>query len=196
MMNEKNKAAFLSEIIRTRKSVYADDFLAKEIPDSILTELIINATWAPNYKCTEPWRFVVLRGKHRKALGTFLLDYYQREWNEKDFPPSRYEQTRHYPQHATMVAIIMQRSLNVNIKEWEELAAVACAVQNLWLSCTAYDIGGYWDSSEAAILYGAQLGLKKNERCLGLFYMGYYSPKQAPPKRRRKLLRKKLSWSE
>jgi len=190
------KAAFLTQIIRSRRSIYADDFLDKEIPESIIIELITNATWAPNYKCTEPWRFVVLRGKHRQELGEFMLDYYRREWNENDFPLSRYEPTLNYPKHATMIAIIMQRSLKVNIKEWEELAAVSCAIQNLWLSCTSYDIGGYWDSSEAAILYGNELELKHNERCLGLFYMGYYDLEQATSKRRRKLLRKKLSWSE
>lgn len=195
-MNEKDKAAFLSEIIRSRKSVYADAFLDKEIPDSIIEELIINATWAPNYKCTEPWRFVVLRGTHRKKLGAFMLDYYKKEWNAKEFPSSRYEETLNYPKHATMIAIIMQRSLKVKIKEWEELAAISCAVQNLWLSCTTYDIGGYWDSSEAAVLYGGTLELKKNERCLGLFYMGYYNQEQTSSKRRRKLLRKKLSWLE
>ncbi|BDS11218.1 nitroreductase family protein [Aureispira anguillae] len=193
-MKGKTKLELLTDVIRTRRSIYADDFLEQEIPDEIIKELIVNATWAPNYKCTEPWRFVVLRGKHRKELGKFMLDFYQREWSEKDFPPTRYEHTLNYPQNATMVVIIMQRSKKVKIQEWEELAAVACAVQNLWLSCAAQDIGGYWDSSAAAILYGANLGLKEHERCLGIFYMGYYDLATTKPKGKRKLLRKKLSW--
>jgi len=190
------KKAAITEVIRSRRSVYADEFLDKEIPDAVIEELIINATWAPNYKCTEPWRFIVLRGKHRQKIGEFLLDYYRSNWDEQSFPPSRYEATRNYPQYATMIVLIMQRSTKVQIKEWEELAAVACAVQNLWLSCATYGLGGYWDSSDGAVLYGEKLGLKDNERCLGIFYLGYYKEEPNPKPRRRKLLRKKLTWSE
>lgn len=193
-MDMKDKTVSLTEIIRTRKSIYADAFIPKEIPDQLIKELIINATWAPNYKCTEPWRFIVLRGQHRTKIGEFMLKFYKEKWSKKDVSPSRYEQILNYPKHATMVAIIMQRSQKVQIKEWEELAAVACAVQNLWLSCHAEKIGAYWDSSEAAIQYTKALRLKSNEQSLGIFYMGYYKNEQNPPKRRRKLLRKKLSW--
>lgn len=194
-METKEKIELISAVIRSRRSIYADAYLEQEIPDDIIEQLIVNATWAPNYKCTEPWRFTVLKGNHPQRLGAFILDYYQRNWTKEQFPPSRYEATLNYPKNATIVAIIMQRSRKVQIEEWEELAAVACAVQNLWLSCTALNIGGYWDSSAAAIAYGSQLALKENERCLGLFYMGYYDHENNHPKSRRKLLRKKLNWS-
>ena len=40
----------------------------------------------------------------------------------------------------------MQRDPGERIPEWEELASVACAVQNMWLSATSYGIGAYWSS--------------------------------------------------
>lgn len=191
----KEQRLLLTDIIRKRRSVYADAFLKQEIPDKLIEELIINATWAPNYQSTEPWRFIVLRGQHREQLGHHLLDYYQTHWSEEQFPPERYESVKKYPQNSTMIAIIFKRHPKVKIKEWEELAAVACAVQNLWLSCSASGLGGYWDSTDGSIDYVERLGLGKNERSLGIFHLGY--PKEEPsPKRRRKLLRKKLSWLE
>ena len=68
----------------------------------------------------------------------------------------------------------MQRDIKESIPEWEEVAAVAMAVQNMWLSCTALGIGCYW-SSPGLIHYMDQFfELEKGEKCLGFFYMGYY----------------------
>ncbi len=192
----KEQATLVTDVIRQRRSVYADAFLDKEIPDALIEELIVNATWAPTYYQTEPWRFVVLRGRHRARLGAHLLAYYQQQWTVEQFPPSRYEAVRIYAQHSTMVAILFKRHPKVRVKEWEELAAVACAVQNLWLSCAAHGLGGYWDSTDGTVDYIQQLGvLGDNERSLCIFHMGYPDDQPAP-KRRRKLLRKKLSWLE
>ncbi len=67
----------------------------------------------------------------------------------------------------------MYNDPNVTIPEWEEIAAVSCAVQNMWLSCTALNIGCYWSSPKSITNAKNFLGLSENERCLGLFYMGY-----------------------
>ncbi|WP_459212333.1 nitroreductase family protein [Aquimarina rhabdastrellae] len=184
----------ISALIRNRKTVYADSYIDKEIPKTLIEELITNALWAPTHKHTEPWRFIVLGTSHRKAFGKYMLEFYKDKLPINKYPPSRYEGTLQYPKNATMIAIIMNRSQRIEIPEWEEIAAVSCAVQNLWLSCTAHQIGCYWDSCEAAIAYGNQLDLKPSERCLGIFYMGYYNEIQTPTKRKRRSLQKKLSW--
>lgn len=195
-MTIEQTASIIKELIRSRRTTYADAYTDKEIPKKIIEELVTNATWAPNHKRTEPWRFIVLTGKHRTKLGAFMLDFYKKNLDEKVFPKSRYERTRNYPKNATMLAIILQHSTKVQIPEWEELAAISCAIQNLWLSCTAWGIGGYWDTSSAAIEYGKGLKLAENERCLGIFYMGY--PKEENPtlRNKRKPISEKLSWSQ
>jgi len=40
----------------------------------------------------------------------------------------------------------MKRDPKESLPEWEEVAAVAMAVQNLWLSSHEKGIGGYWSS--------------------------------------------------
>jgi len=42
------------------------------------------------------------------------------------------------------IAICMQR--HHEVPEWEEVAAVACAAQNMQLVATALGVAGYWSS--------------------------------------------------
>jgi len=189
----KTEYEILSSIIRSRRTIYANTYINKPIPEELLVEIITNGTWAPTHKRTEPWRFIVLEGKHQEKLGEFMLAYYKEHLSKENFPPSRYEHTLNYPTNATLVAIVFQRSKRVQIPEWEEIAAVSCAVQNIWLSCTANGIGGYWDTSEAVIRYANKLELLENERCLGIFYMGYPDPLAEEPKSKRKPIHKKIS---
>ncbi|MFA0964116.1 nitroreductase [Roseivirga sp. BDSF3-8] len=183
----------VSRLIRERRSVFADDYLPEPVPDRVLEEILINGTWAPTYKMTEPWRFIVLGDAERERYGGFMADYYRARLSEADFPAERYEQAKLYPQKAgALVAIIFRRNQKIEISEWEELAAVACAVQNMYLSCTAYGLGGYWDTCGAAQAYGEHLSLEDNERSLGFFYMGYYDRQLFKSKKRRTPLHKKL----
>lgn len=179
------KAALLSDIIRNRRSVFADFYIDKPVPRPVIEEVLTNAIWAPNYKMTQPWRFIVLQGEQLAAFGIYLADYYK----------SQYDRLLHYPSRAgCIIVILMRRSTKVVIEEWEELAAVSCAVQNMALTCTAYDIGGYWDSCAACIAYAARFNLADNEKCLGFFYMGYYNLDTYTSSKRRTGIEKKVTW--
>ncbi|MEM9823103.1 MAG: nitroreductase family protein, partial [Bacteroidota bacterium] len=94
------------------------------------------------------------------------------------------EKTRKKPRKsACVIAICMQRDPEERVPEWEELAAVACAVQNMWLTCTAYGIGAYWSSPKTIKHTNAFLQLAEGESCLGFFYMGYHDLPEIPGKR-------------
>jgi nitroreductase len=179
----------LTELIRERRSIFADSYIDKEIPRHIIEEVLINATWAPNHKMTQPWRFIVLRGLQKQKFGQYMADYY------RELLPDRYEQLLHYPDPAgCMVVIIMKRSQKVALPDWEELAAVSCAVQNMALTCTAFEIGSYWDTCMPCIQYAEQLGLDASERCLGFFYMGYYDTVAYESNKRRTSIDQKVTW--
>ncbi|MFC5044280.1 nitroreductase [Aquimarina hainanensis] len=183
----------ISQLIRKRRTTYASNYISKEIPKELIEEIITNALWAPTHKKTQPWRFIGLSGKHQEVFGQYMMEYYKERLSEEQYPPSRYQSTIEYPKNATMIAIIFQRSQRVEIAEWEEIAAISCAVQNMWLSCTALNIGCYWDTCDAAIEYGNALDLKEHERCLGIFYMGYIQ-EESQEKRKRSTLKRKLVW--
>ncbi len=88
----------------------------------------------------------------------------------------------------------MQRDPELSVPEWEEVAAVACAVQNMWLACTSLKIGAYWSSPSTidSPVFKEFVKLHSGERCLGLFYMGYYD--EAPQQGKRTPIASKVEW--
>jgi nitroreductase len=88
----------------------------------------------------------------------------------------------------------MKRQDSEKIPEIEEVEAVACAVQNLHLTATAFGVGGYWSSGTAICsdLFRDYLGLNEKDRVLGLFYLGY--PAKEWPDGQRQPIRDKTQW--
>ena len=174
----------LNALIRNRRSVFPNMYREEEIPRQIIEEILENANWAPTHRKTEPWRFKVFAGAARKELSDYLANYYEENTPTDKFSELKLKKTRQKPLQASHVlAICMQRDPEQRVPEWEEIAAVACAVQNMWLTCTAYGIGSYW-SSPASILNAQEfLQLNAGERCLGLFYMGLWDPITLPAQR-------------
>jgi nitroreductase len=185
----------LHHIIRNRKSVYPKQFTSREISKEILDELLESANWAPTHRLTEPWRFKVFHGEGRKKLGTFMAERYRRETVLEDFSISVYEKLKNKAlQSAAVIAICMQRDARERVPEWEELAATACAVQNLWLAASVYGIGGYWSTPSDKDHLHEIVSLNQGERCLGFFYLGYYEPFDSA--RRRGPVSEKVEWIE
>jgi nitroreductase len=90
----------------------------------------------------------------------------------------------------------MVRNTKINLPEWEEIAAVSSAVQNIALTCTAHKIGSYWSTKPVAIDYVAQFGLAENEKSLGLLYLGYYPEYLKSSTKKRTPLSKKVLYLE
>jgi len=69
----------------------------------------------------------------------------------------------------------MKRGANKRIPELEDIEAVACAVQNIYLSVCAYGLGGYWTTGGVTYKESAKpfFGLDEEDKLLGFFYIGY-----------------------
>jgi nitroreductase len=174
----------LSALIRQRRSIFPNSYNDKPIPEAIVREVLENANWAPTHKLTEPWRFKVFQAAGLARLGDYLADWYQAHTPADKYSEKKQAKMRENPMRsACVIAIVMQREAAESLPEWEEVAAVACAVQNMWLTCTAHGIGSYWSTPRAILEADAFLGLQEGERCLGLFYMGYHDLPELPGKR-------------
>jgi nitroreductase len=164
----------LSQIIKNRRSIFPSTYSSRPIDDELILKILENANWAPTHKKTEPWRYKVLKGESLVDLGKFLSNIYKENTNPDNFSEIKLNKLQNNPPKAAcIIAICMQRDKNESVPEWEELAAVACSVQNMWLSCTALGIGAYWSTPKEALQADKFLKLKEGEKCLGLFYMGY-----------------------
>ncbi|MEQ8702521.1 MAG: nitroreductase [Phaeodactylibacter sp.] len=171
-------------LLRRRRAIFPKTYVDQPIEKAIIEEVLENANWAPTHKFTEPWRFRVFTGEARTRLGEHLAALYKANTPEAQFSEKKYEKNLHKPQRSgCIIAICMQRDPEERVPEWEEIAAVACAVQNMWLTCTAHGIGSYWSSANTLQRDPGLLNLQEGERCLGLFYMGYHNLPELPGKR-------------
>ncbi|WP_405380116.1 nitroreductase [Maribacter sp. LLG6340-A2] len=161
------------DIIKKRRSVFPVQYNSQPIAKEDIARVLEAANWAPNHKCTEPWRFKVLQGEAKTRLGTFLSKKYE----ELDPRPKamKIKKLQENPQRAAaIIAICMQRDPKESLPEWEEIAAVSMAVQNMWLLCTEMGIGSYWSSPGLITYMNEFFDLEEGEKCLGFFYMGNF----------------------
>jgi|TARA_R110002072_G_scaffold7503_2_gene40986 nitroreductase len=183
----------LAEIIENRRAIYPDVYSNQPIPKEEINQILDAANWAPTHKRTEPWRFKVFHSEtSRKQLSTFLGEAYVKSVESpSDFKRKKMEQKA--LQSGCVIAICMQRDPEARIPEWEEVASVAMAVQNMWLTAHDLNIGAYW-SSPALIQYvGEHVSLAEGERCLGFFYMGKYEG-ELPDGLRKSNISEKTQW--
>ncbi|SDG63562.1 nitroreductase family protein [Psychroflexus sediminis] len=163
----------LFELIKKRRSVFPKQYNKEPILKEELDKILSSANWAPTHKKTEPWRFKVVQGGAKLKLADFLAD----KNAEAEAKPSAFKRKKivsKFEESHTVIAICMQRSPNGQPPEWEEISAVAIAVQNIWLACTELHIGAYWSSPSYKDLVSDFFNLKEGESCLGFFYMGKY----------------------
>jgi nitroreductase len=160
------------DLIKKRRSVFPAQYNDKPIAKKDLMRILEAANWAPTHKRTEPWRFKVLLGESREKLGLFLsYKYMDTEAKPKEIKTRKLIENP--KKAAAIIAICMQRDPKESVPEWEEIAATAMAVQNMWLCCTELGIGCYWSSPGLIAYMGEFFDLSPGEKCLGFLYMGY-----------------------
>lgn len=186
----------INELIRSRRSIFPSSYIDKEIPRAIIEQVLENANWAPTHKRTEPWRFKVMTGAAKSRMGEFMANWYRENTSDEKFSPIKMKKLRNNPAKAAcLIAVCMKRDSKESIPEWEEISSVAMAVQNMYLTCTSYGIGSYWSSPKPSLMSADFLKLEEGERCLGLFYMGYFEG-DLPEGRRESPAVEKVEWMD
>lgn len=166
----------ITETIQDRRTIQPKDYSPRAVQRDVIDKVLGNAVWAPSHGMTQPWRFTVFTGPARQRLATFLGEEYRRTTPEAKFLQRKYDNHVQRPLQSTVVvALGMVRDPQGKIPFHEEQFAVACAVQNMHLTCAAYGLGAFW--STGAVITGEAmrdfLALGPAGSCLGLFYMGY-----------------------
>ena len=93
-----------------------------------------------------------------------------------------------------IIAIGMKRDPERRIPELEEIAAVSCAVQNMYLTATAYGVGCYWSTGGPTFWEEAKpfFNLEEVDKLMGFLFVGMPGPTQ--PKGFRKPWEQKVDW--
>ncbi|MEM9023284.1 MAG: nitroreductase [Bacteroidota bacterium] len=166
----------INEVIRNRRTIFPEQFSGRQVHRELIDALLENARWAPSHKLTQPWYFKVFAKEGLQRLSAFQADTYAAITPADKFNAIKERKLRERPLMASAVlAVCLRRDPQERVPEVEEVASVAIAVQNMWLTATAYGLGFYWSSG--GLTYKPEmktfLGLAEADSCLGFVYLGY-----------------------
>lgn len=187
----------VNALIRNRRTIKPGEMSDQAVSEDDLMQILENANWAPTHGLTEPWRFKVFRGDARARLAVALSDIYKTVTPPDRFIESKFVKLQTVPLKAPVcIVVCMERQDSGKIPEVEEIEAVACAVQNMHLTASAIGMAAFWSSP--TVLYSPEvndwLGLREQDRCLGLFYLGWPRAGNDWPSSQRRPIREKIEW--
>jgi nitroreductase len=167
------------DAIRSRRSIR--DFTDAEVPRQYVETMIEAATWAPNHRKTEPWRFFVLeRGSPvRERLAGMVS-----EWtfeNIKNPSPERRQQGAEQSRREALETPVLIFAFSVPGRDEEvtreNYAAVACAMLNMQLAAHSLGLGAGWSTGRICLPDGLKplLGAQPDWDIVGALYVGYAS---------------------
>ncbi|MEM7085302.1 MAG: nitroreductase [Bacteroidota bacterium] len=183
----------LIDLIKSRRAVFPVQYNSKAITKTELVQILEAGNWAPTHRRTEPWRFKVF---YSEASRTGLSEFFGNTYHQTAV---KYSEVKHRKimekplQSGCVIAICMQRDPNESVPEWEEIAATAMAVQNMWLVAHDLKIGSYWSSPALKDHIKNHVPLSDGEKCLGFFYMGKYD-QDLPEGHRNSTIDDKVLW--
>merc|ERR1719171_1707501 len=130
-------------LIKNRRSVFPKDYTGEQVPEEVIKQLLEAGNWAPTHGKTEPWRFVVFSSQeaisnlyelfNQHAKATMSAESYA------EFADRQQKKSKDRKNVSHLIAIMMKRQAKEEklMPEWEEIAATACAVENMYLQATA-----------------------------------------------------------
>ena len=165
-------------------------------PREVIEELLEAATWAPNHRVNEPWRFFVLAGDARVEFGKVMAEDQLRHMPQAT-PEQRQaiEQAQHAKATRSPVIIVVAvdppkgKDLDV-----ENIAAASAAIQNMLLVAHARGLATKWSTGAPAVsdYVKEYFGLTPQHHLLAFIYLGYAA--QEHPRGRRTPHHQKTTW--
>lgn len=156
----------VDEAIRGRRT--HKQFEPEPVPRELLEELLDVASWAPNHRMTQPWRF--------RVLGPSSLARLKEAGGPKEAPKLDRAPTLVVASAALTGDLVMDE---------EDVCASAAAVMLVLLAAAERDIATYWRTPAVLRTRPGReaVGLPPGERFLGLLHFGRAAREPAPRER-------------
>jgi len=183
----------LTNIIENRRTIKPFMMNGHKIPNGHIASILELADWAPTHGYTEPWRFVVYEDP--SAFCSAHANLYKDNTSAEDFNEGVFNNMARQGDKASHVIIaIMKRGKLPKIPAFEEMAATACAVQNLLLGATSLNIASYWGTGGMTLKQPMKdyLKLSAEDNVMGILYLGYAD--EHPAGKRTIPLADKITW--
>ena len=186
----------ISDVIKSRRATPPKFLSNKEVSKEVIQLLLENANWAPNHKNTEPWRFKVYTGKSKQKLSDEIYSFLIKKIESgESLNSQKVDKFKSSIENIPVaIAIIFERDAAERVPEWQEIAAVSMAVQNMWLTATDLGLGAFWSTPEFLPLLNGIVGTQPLQKLLGFFYIGHIAMDYPSPGRGDVAL--KVEWCE
>lgn len=150
--------------------------------DAVLARAFEAAARAPDHRVLRPWRYVVLTGEQRVALGqVFWQDIHHQDPERAAREATRLQQL---PLRAPMlIAAVLSSQNHPGVPLWEQWLSLGAGIQNLLLALHEEGFGAMWRTGEMVEAVGVRrwLGLTEAEQIGGFIYVGQAAGEKAAP---------------
>lgn len=189
-------AGLVNRLIAERRSTFQAQYSGERVDDQIVRQMLENANWAPTHKLTEPWRFIVYTGNGIQKLAEFQSSLYKLVTSANGtYKEDRFQNLLTKPQLSShIISIGMARDPKKSLPEVEEIGAVYCAVENMYLTACAYGVGCYLSTGGITFFEEAKpfFDLGPDDKLLGFMHVGM--PKGPLPPGKRTPIGEKVKW--
>ena len=194
-----NRANSLQDLLLSRRTI--NDF-DTELPsgwEEAVKRAVTAATYAPNHKRTEPWRFHLLGSQAVERVCELQAELVSAK---KGAAAGEKKRKRWLAMPGWLVVTCVTADDAAAAGAFddptgaarEDYAACCCAVQNLCLSLHADGIGTKWTTGPVNFdaRFGAAAGLPDNEYVVGTIWFGQAAGDAPPPPRKKLALEEVL----
>jgi len=173
--------------IKNRRS--AGKLHPERAPTRAQIELLLEAcTWAPNHKLTHPWRFIVIAGEARKAMGAMYKRLILEDSPDQSAGTRmRADTAARKPLRAPVTIMAVCETEDPPRRRKEDYAACAAGIQNMLLLAQSMGLAAKWNTGGVVDdpRFKAHFGLQPTAEVIGLIYVGYADgPLPSPPARK------------
>ena len=161
------------DLLLTRRSVVANLMRGPGPSDEDLRSILEAGMRVPDHGRLTPWRFLLIRGEARYALGAVIAKAFRRDNPEVD--DARVELERQRLARAPVVVAVISKVLKAHkIPEWEQVLSAGAACQNLLVAALSLGYAAQWLTEWYAYepLVDEALGLAGEDRVAGFVYIG------------------------
>jgi nitroreductase len=127
----------------------------------------------PDHARLQPWRFLMVEGEARQALGELYVKAAKQE--NPGVSAEQQQKCLQQPLRAPLlVVVIASIHEHPKVPKVEQLISAGCAAHNMLLAAEALGYGGIWRTGDMAFNDTVKqgLGLAENEEIIGFVYLG------------------------
>lgn len=186
----------LLDTLHARHSFPASQLTEPAPNEQQLNDILQCAITAPDHGKLSPWRFIVIRGSARQALGDVFAQ--AATLRDPELSEQKIERMREKPLRSPLIVVIVTTLTPDHPKapEIEQTLSAGAAVQLMQLGATATGFGSIWLSGANAYDENVKqaLGIESKDQITGFLYLGT-APDAQPTRRRPELADHVTQWT-